>query len=55
MEEQRRRETEEAHNLRAAQDMSRLSLASRASSGSVPPPPQQHYPPPAYSVRVVEL
>lgn len=48
MEEQRRREAEEAHNLRAAQDMSRLSLGSQASTNSAPPPP--HYPPPAYSV-----
>ena len=53
MEEQRRREAEEAANLRAAQDMSRLSLGSQASSSSVPPPPPPHYPPPAYSVRVL--
>ena len=50
MEEQRRREAEEAANLRAAQDMSRLSLGSQASSSSVPPPPP-HHPPSAYSVR----
>ena len=56
VEEQRRREAEEAANLRAAQDMSRLSLGSQASSSSVPPPPPpQHYPPPAYSVRVLNF
>jgi hypothetical protein len=53
VEEQRRREAEEAHNLRAAQDMSRLSLGSQASSSSVPPPPPPHYPPPAYLVRAL--
>jgi hypothetical protein len=52
VEEQRRREAEEAANLRAAQDMSRLSLGSQASGSNVPPPPPPHYPPPAYSVSV---
>lgn len=55
VEEQRRREADEARNLRAAQDISRLSLNSQPSGSSSAPPPPQHYPPPAYSVSMTSI